>query len=102
MSGDGDMIRHGLNRLKPLSRSDAILNLMPTTFDAGVQEFGLDEGITSCSAAIEGRWAIAADVKVRGSSRERARALAGMIGSVLARRGPQLPLIRELDHVTRS
>lgn len=91
---------------------------------AGVQEFGLDEGITHYSAVIEtwwlprlhdagfvvrplglptlieNQWAIAAAVEVRESSRDRARALGGISGSVLIRRGPQTPLIREVEHAS--
>lgn len=94
------------------------------TMLAGVQEFGLDEGITHYSAVIEtwwlprlheagfvvrplglptlieDQWAIAAEVEVRESSRDRARALGGIAGSVLVRRGPQVPLIREVEHAT--
>lgn len=91
---------------------------------AAVQEFGLDEGITHYSAVIEtwwlprlheagfvvrplglptlieNQWAIAASVEVRESSRDRARALGGFTGSVLVRKGPQMPLIPQVDHVT--
>jgi acyl-homoserine lactone synthase len=91
---------------------------------AAVQEFGLDEGITHYSAVIEtwwlprlheagfvvrplglptlieNQWAIAAEVEVRESSRERARALGGFNGSVLVRKGPQIPLIPQVDHAT--
>lgn len=91
---------------------------------AGVQEFGLEEGITHYSAVIEtwwlprlheagfvvrplglptlieNQWAIAAEVEVRESSLERARALGGISGSVLVRRGPQVSLIREVEHAT--
>lgn len=91
---------------------------------AGVQEFGLDEGITHYSAVIEtwwlprlheagfvvhplglptlieNQWAIAAEVEVRVSSRDRARALGGIAGSVLVRRGLRLPLIREIKHAS--
>ena len=91
---------------------------------AAVQEFGLDEGITHYSAVIEtwwlprlheagfvvrplglptlieNQWAIAAEVEVRESSRDRARALGGIAGSVLVRRGPQVPLIRQVEHAT--
>lgn len=94
------------------------------TMLAGVQEFGLEEGITHYSAVIEtwwlprlheagfvvrplglptlieNQWAIAAEVEVRESSRDRARALGGISGSVLIRRGPQVPLIREVEHAT--
>jgi len=94
------------------------------TMLAGVQEFGLDEGITHYSAVIEtwwlprlheagfvvrplglptlieDQWAIAAEVEVRESSRDRARALGGITGSVLVRRGPQISLIREVAHAT--
>jgi len=91
---------------------------------AAVQEFGLEEGITHYSAVIEtwwlprlheagfvvrplglptlieNQWAIAAEVEVRESSRDRARTLGGIIGSVLVRRGPQVALNREIEHVT--
>lgn len=91
---------------------------------AAVQEFGLDEGITHYSAVIEtwwlprlheagfvvrplglptlieNQWAIAALVEVRETSRDRARALGGFAGSVLVRKGPQMPLIPQVDHAT--
>lgn len=94
------------------------------TMLAGVQEFGLDEGITHYSAVIEtwwlprlheagfvvrplglptlieNQWTIAAEVEVRVSSRDRARALGGISGSVLIRRGPQTRLIREIEYAT--
>jgi acyl-homoserine lactone synthase len=94
------------------------------TMLAAVQEFGLDEGITHYSAVIEtwwlprlheagfvvrplglptlieNQWAIAAEIEVRESSRDRARALGGITGSVLVRRGPQFPLIRQVEHAT--
>lgn len=94
------------------------------TMLAGVQEFGLEEGISHYSAVIEtwwlprlheagftvrplglptlieNQWAIAAEVEVRESSRDRARALGGLNESVLVRRGPQVPLIREVEHAT--
>lgn len=91
---------------------------------AGVQEFGLEEGITHYSAVIEtwwlprlheagfivrplglptlieNQWAIAAEVDVRKSSRDRARALGGISGSVLVRRGLIAPAKGEVVHVT--
>ena len=93
------------------------------TMLAGVQEFGLDEGISHYSAVIEtwwlprlheagfvvrplglptlieNQWAIAAEVEVRESSRDRARALGGISGAVLVRRGLQTPVTREIAHV---
>lgn len=94
------------------------------TMLAGVQEFGLEEGITHYSAVIEtwwlprlheagfivrplglptlieNQWAIAAEVEVRKSSRDRARALGGIGGSVLVRRGLIAPAKGEVVHVT--
>jgi acyl-homoserine lactone synthase len=94
------------------------------TMLAGVQEFGLEEGITHYSAVIEtwwlprlheagfvvrplglpalieNQWAIAAEVEVRKSSRDRARALGGIGGPVLVRRGLLAPAKGEVVHVT--
>lgn len=109
--------RYFVTRERRSGRTDCIML-------AGVQEFGLEEGITHYSAVIEtwwlprlheagfvvrplglptlieNQWAIAAEVEVRESSLNRARALGGISGSVLVRRGPQVSLVREVEYAT--
>lgn len=109
--------RYFVVRERRVGRTDCMLL-------AALQEFGLDEGITHYSVVIEtwwlprlheagfvvrplglptlieNQWAIAAELEVRESSRDRARALGGITGSVLVRRGPQVPLLRQVEHAT--
>ena len=109
--------RYFVVRERRVGRTDCMLL-------AALQEFALDEGITHYSIVIEtwwlprlheagfvvrplglptlieNQWALAAEIEVRESSRDRARALGGITGSVLVRRGPQISRIRQVEHAT--
>ena len=109
--------RYFVVRERRVGRTDCMLL-------AALQEFALDEGITHYSIVIEtwwlprlheagfvvrplglptlieNQWALAAAIDVGASNLEQARALGGITGSVLVRRGPQMPLVRQVEHAT--
>lgn len=109
--------RYFVVRERRVGRTDCMLL-------AALQEFALDEGITHYSIVIEtwwlprlheagfvvrplglptlieNQWALAASIDVGESNLDQARALGGITGSVLVRRGPQVPLIRQVEHAT--
>ena len=109
--------RYFVVRERRVGRTDCMLL-------AALQEFALDEGITHYSIVIEtwwlprlheagfvvrplglptlieNQWALAAAIDVGASNLEQARALGGITGSVLVRRGPQIPLVRQVEHAT--
>lgn len=109
--------RYFVVRERRVGRTDCMLL-------AALQEFALDEGITHYSIVIEtwwlprlheagfvvrplglptlieNQWALAATIDVGESNLDQARALGGITGSVLVRRGPQVPLIRQVEHAT--
>lgn len=109
--------RYFVVRERRVGRTDCMLL-------AALQEFALDEGITHYSIVIEtwwlprlheagfvvrplglptlieNQWALAAVIEVRESSYDQVRALGGLTGSVLVRRGLKGPLIPQVDHAT--
>jgi acyl-homoserine lactone synthase len=109
--------RYFVVRERRVGRTDCILL-------AALQEFALDEGITHYSIVIEtwwlprlheagfvvrplglptlieNQWALAASIDVAESNLDQARALGRINGSVLVRRGPQVPLIPQVAHAS--
>lgn len=109
--------RYFVVRERRVGRTDCMLL-------AALQEFALDEGITHYSIVIEtwwlprlheagfvvrplglpmlieNQWALAAVIEVSEASYDQVRALGGFSGSVLVRKGPQAPLLPQVDHAT--